>query len=97
MYSDEAISGVYGLLKSTPEGGLRKMLMSGELTEVHFRLLMKIAKGCSEADFITSFKEEKLPTMRYSPAESKIKEHFWKICKNKFSSLGLLSLGAKAA
>ncbi len=97
MYSNEAISAVHGLLNTTPEGGLRKMLIGGDFTDIHFRILIKVAKGPSETDFIASFNEEKLPTMRYSPAENKIKEHFWKICKAKFSSLGLLSLGAKAA
>lgn len=97
MHSNEAISGVYSLLNSTPEGGLRKMLVGGEFAEVHFRLLMKMAKGPSEADFISSFNAETLPAMRYSPAEIKVKETFWKICKNKFSSLGLLNISAKAA
>ncbi len=97
MYSNEAIAGVHSLLNSTPESGLRKMLVGGELTEVHLRLLLKVAKGPSEADFIAAFNDEKLPSMRYSPAETKIKEHFWKVCKSKLSSIGLLSLGAKAA
>lgn len=97
MHSNEAISTVYSLLTNTPESGLRKMLAGGDLTEVHFKLLMKIAKGANETDFIGLFNDEKLPTMRFSPAESKIKEHFWKICKTKMTSLGLLNIGAKAA
>lgn len=97
MHSESDVASVYGFLNNTPEGSLRKMLIGGPLTEVHLRLLLKLAKNSSESDFVAAFNNETLPNMRYSPAETKIKENFWKICKDKLSAMGLLSLGAKAA
>jgi len=97
MYSDQDIIGVLGFLKSTPESSLRKMLVSGELSDVHFRLLMKIAKQGPEADFVSSFQGDSLPKLRLSPAEIKIKEHFWKVCKAKLAGTGLLSINAPKA
>lgn len=94
MYTDQDISGVLSFIQSTPEGNLRKMLVGADLTEVHFRLLLKVAKGGSEADFISAFQAETLPKIRLSPAEIKIKEGFWGVCKKKLGSLGLLSLSS---
>lgn len=99
MYSDQDVSGVLEFIKSTPESSLRKMLMAGEMTEVHFRLLMKIAKQGAESDFVAAFQSDTLPKLRLNPAEIKIKEHFWKVCKQKLAATGLLNINsvAKAA
>jgi hypothetical protein len=99
MHSDQDITSARDFIHSTPENSLRKMLVGGELTEVHFRLLMKLVKGSPVAEFITLFQTETLPKIRLSPAEIKIKEHFWPVCKKKLSAMGLLNLSgtAKAA
>lgn len=97
MYSNDDLTGLQNYLKQTPEGGLRKMLVAGKLTETHFRLLMKIAKGCSEADFISAFNDESLPKMKFSPAENQIRDSFWPPCKAAFVSMGLLQAEPKAA
>jgi hypothetical protein len=97
MYSDQDVIGVLGFIKSTPESSLRKMLVNGELTEVHFRLLMKMAKQGAESEFVSVFQAETLPKMRLSPAEIKIKENFWPICKSKLAGTGLLNLNAPKA
>jgi len=96
MYSNETILSVHSFLIDTPESSLRKMLVGSDLTEPHFRLLMKVVKGAKPEDFVKIFTDETL-SLRLSPAEIKIKENFWNVCKSKLNSLGLLNLGAKAA
>ena len=90
MASNDNIVDLMSYLKMTPEGSLRKMLVSGPLSEAHFRLLMKLAKNSSEADFISAFEKEELPKMKLSPDEHKIKENFWGPCKQAFMTMGLL-------
>ena len=98
MYTDQDVQSVLGFIKSTPEGSLRKMMISGDLTQVHFQLLMKFAKNGTESDFVQAFQSETMPKIRLSPAEIKIKENFWPICKSKLAATGLLSINkAKAA
>lgn len=97
MYSNEDIASVHGFLKSTPEGSLRKMLVGGNLSDVHFRLLLKIARNCTDGDFASAFNSETLPPMRLSPGEIKAKEGFWGVCKAKLNEMGLLSLNNKKA
>lgn len=97
MYSNEDILGVLSLVKETPEGNLVKMLRDKDMTEVHVRLLIKLAKNSKDEDFIKSFNDEVVPNIKMSNAEHSIKEKFWVVCKKKLSSMGLLSLGVKAA
>lgn len=98
MYSPNDISGVHSLLNSTGEGNLRKMMVDAQFTEAHLRLLIKLAKGCPEADFIEAFNKEGFGTIKTTPAENKMKETFWGVCKAKLSAMGLLGLTtAKAA
>jgi len=89
-YSEETVLGVCNFLKQTPEGNLRKMLVGGELTEAHFRILMKLAKGGPEGDFTEAFQNESMGKLRLSTKEAPLKENFWRICKAKLKSLGLL-------
>ncbi len=90
MASHDDMVGLIDYLKSTPEGALRKMLVSGKLTDAHFRLLMKLAKNSSEADFINAFEKEEIPKMKLSLTEHQIRETFWGPCKAAFMATGLL-------
>jgi hypothetical protein len=90
MHSPDEIKSVCDFLKNTPEGPLRKMLIGGELTEGHFRLLMKLAKGGAEADFVDAFTKEDMGKLHLSQKEAPLKDTFWAICKKKLMSLGLL-------
>ncbi|MCB0394226.1 MAG: hypothetical protein KDD25_06685 [Bdellovibrionales bacterium] len=97
MYSNEDVASVYGFLNNTPEGSLRKMLVDKEFTEVHFRLMMKMAKNSSEADFIEAFQNESFPKFSMSANELKVKEKVWDLGKRKLASMGLLNLSQSAA
>lgn len=90
MYSNDDISSLHNFLTQTPEGALRKMLMGAEMTEGHFRLLVKLAKGADEANFIECFNNENMGQLRLSPKESPLKDTFWAVCKKKFTALGLI-------
>lgn len=96
MYSAQDYAGVYSFLKSTPEGHLRKMLVGGPFSDLHFKLVLKLARGSSEEIFVQSALEDKFGTLRLNGPELGIKENFWKICGEKFTSLGLLGM-VKAA
>ncbi len=96
MYSNEDILGVLAFVKSTPEGNLIKMLRDKDMTDVHVRLLIKLAKNSKDDDFIKSFNDEVVPNIKMSNPEHGIKEKFWGIAKKKLSGMGLFSL-AKAA
>ena len=98
MFSDTDIQSVYDFMKDTPEAPLRKMMVGGELTEAHFRMMMKIVRGCGAPEFIEAFNQESIPKIRLNPAEYPLKETVWPICKRKLEGLGLLaSSTAKAA
>lgn len=97
MHSNDEISSLYSYLSHTPEGPLRKMLLGGEVTDTHVRVLAKLAKGASEADFINAFNAENFGSLRLSPNEKKVSEKFWPVCKAKLASLGLLPSSNKAA
>jgi hypothetical protein len=96
MYSNDDIASLYNFLNQTPEGALRKMLQGGEVTDIHFRLLVKLAKGADEANFIECFNAENMGQLRLSAKEIPLKDNFWPICKRKLESLGLLK-ATKAA
>lgn len=97
MYSESDISSVRNFIASTSEGNLRKMLVGGDMTDVHLRLLIKLAKGSSEADFINQFNNETFGQLKLGKAEKAINETFWPVCKKKLENVGLLNLTAKAA
>jgi hypothetical protein len=90
MHSPEEIKSVCDFLKNTPETPLRKMLVAGELTDAHFRILLKLAKGGPEADFVDAFGKEDMGKLRLSAKEAPLKDTFWPICKKKLVTLGLL-------
>jgi hypothetical protein len=91
MSANEDVAGLCQFLKATPEGNLRKMLVQGKLTDLHFRTLMKLAKGGAETDFIEAYTAETMGKLRISPKEAHIKETFWPIVKQSFQTLGLIS------
>lgn len=95
-YTAETVSELCAFIKQTPEGNLRKMLVDATLTEAHFRILMKLAKGGPEADFTDAFLNESMGKLRLSPKEAPMKDTFWAICKKKLVSLGLLPAIAAA-
>lgn len=90
MFAESDILSVYNFLKDTPEGPLRKMLVGGEMNESHFKMLMKMARGCNQGDFVEALNNESIPKVRLTPAEIPLKETVWPICKRKLVSLGLL-------
>jgi hypothetical protein len=95
MYSDTDIQTVFSFLKDTPEGPLRKMLVGGEMSEAHFRLLMKVVRACSDSEWLEAFNGESVPKVRLQPAEYPMRETLWPICKRKLESVGLLTKGAQ--
>ena len=98
MYSESDIMSVYSFLKDTPEGPLRKMLVGGEMTEAHLRLLLKVVRSCKDSEFLEAFNSESLPKIRLSPPEYPLKETLWPACKRKLQAVGLLGTSqAKAA
>ncbi|MCB0351714.1 MAG: hypothetical protein KDD38_11060 [Bdellovibrionales bacterium] len=96
-YSPDEVMSVCNFLKQTPEGSLRKMLVDAKLTDAHFRLLMKLAKGGSEEDFIEAFQNESMGKLRLNAKEMPLKEVLWGVCKAKLVTLGLLPARAEAA
>ena len=94
MYTNDDVTNLIGFLKQTPEGSLRKMLVTGDLTEAHFRILMKLAKGGPESDFVDAFQNDSMAKLRLSPKETPLRDNFWSICKGKLISLGLLGKAA---
>lgn len=97
MHSNEDIANLYSYLKQTPEGALRKMLVAADLTDAHFRLLVKLAKGADEAAFTECFNSEGFGQLRLGAKELPLKDTFWPICKKKVMALGLISAEKKAA
>lgn len=90
-YTPDEVIGICNFLKQTPEGNLRKMLVDTNLTETHFRILMKLAKGGPESDFVEAFQNDTMGKLRLGAKEIPIKEAFWSICKKKLIQLGLLT------
>ena len=86
------LNSVYEFLLHTPEQGLRKMLVDGKpTTDVHFNLLMKVVKACSDSEFANCFDSQSFPKIKMGPAELKIKEKFWKDVESTLNSRGLLN------
>ena len=91
MFSNDDVTNLVGFLKQTPEGSLRKMLVGGPVTEAHFRILMKLAKGGTEAEFVDAFQNNTMGKLKLSPKEAPLKDTFWKICQDKLQAIGLLN------
>lgn len=97
MFSQDEIRSLHGFLKATGEGNLKKMLVGGEMTETHLRVLLKVARAVNEDEFVTHFESDSFPKVKFNPAESAIKESFWKVCSQACMKVGLLTEAKKAA
>lgn len=85
-------NGLYQFLHQTPEQGLRKMLVDPKgFSEVHFNLLIKTVRACQEPEFVDHASKETFPKLRFSPAEMKLKDTFWKECIKACTGRGILS------
>ena len=95
---DDLVS-LYGFLQHTNQGNLKRILMDGRFTEVHFNLLMKVVKNCPEPQFIEMLSKGDFPKIKMSSNETAVKENFWKIALETFQSRGLVTAepAAKAA
>jgi hypothetical protein len=96
MYSHDDLKTLHGFLKSTGEGGLKKMLVGGRMTETHLRLLMKVIRAGGETEFIAHFEADTFPKVKMVASELAIKEGFWRTCAEACSKVGLLT-STKAA
>lgn len=91
-------AGLYQFLLHTPEQGLRKMLVDQKsFTDAHFNLMLKVVRGCAEADFCAHAEKADYPKVKMGPSEIKIKEKFWADLTTVCSSRGLLGPAQKAA
>lgn len=88
---------LYNFLRETPEKGLRPMLIDAKFTDVHFQLLMKIARSCDAKTFHEHFEKQDYPRIKFGPAEVKIKEKFWNECQACCVQRGLLNIESKKA
>ncbi len=87
---------LHSFLVNTPEGALRKMLISGPFTDVHFNMLMKFVRT-SENEFCDHFYAGTFPKLKYNAKEIVLKEKFWELCTNALNQHGLLSPAQKVA
>jgi hypothetical protein len=86
------VPSLFNFLLHTPEGGLRKMLVDNKpFTEAHFNLMLKVVRGCNEAQFTEHFEKQDFPKVKMGPNDLKIKEKFWNDCITTWSNRGLLS------
>lgn len=97
MYSHDDIKSLYGFLRATGEGNLKKMLVGGKMTDAHLRLLLKVARAVTEADFIVHFEADSFPKVKFNAGELAIKETFWVVSAEACAKVGLLQPAQKAA
>lgn len=87
QYDTESL---YQFLTTTPEKGLRSMLIDKQFSEIHLNLLMKVVRACTQEQFSSNFSSQMMPKIRTNDKEDKIKEKFWKDCEACMLSRGLL-------
>lgn len=88
---------LYQFLVNTPEGALRKMLITPQFSQDQFNLLMKIVRCGTEDQFCTHFYQEDFPKLKFTPKDIPLKETFWPTCVKALNQHGLLSPAQKAA
>jgi len=92
------LPGLYQFISSTPENGLRKMLVDNKpMNEVHFSFLMKIVRACDESAFCQHVEANDWPKIKFTPSEIKLREKFWGDCFRTFESRGILNPANKKA
>lgn len=97
--SEYDYNGLYQFLTQTPEQGLRKMLVDQKpFTDVHFGLMQKIVRA-GETEFVECAKNASFPKVKFGPAETKLKDNFWKDMITTCNARGILTpaTGGKAA
>lgn len=97
MYSESDLMSVYDFCKQTPEGSLKKMMISGKMTEAHFRIFLKIVRAVPGAEFVQIANSGTIPKIKLNAQEMALKETLWGVCLSKCEELGLLSKMAAAA
>lgn len=97
MYSPEELKSLHQFLKSTGEGNLKNMLCGGKMTEVHLRVLLKVARNSKEEEFIQHWENSSFPKVKFAPNESALKESCYPVFAEACGKVGLLSAAKKAA
>lgn len=82
---------LYQFLTTTPEKGLRSILIDKQFTESHLNILLKVVRGCNQEQFGLVFSKQDFPKVRFNDKENLIKAKFWKECEACLSARGLLS------
>lgn len=97
MFSPEELKSLHGFLRHTNEGNLKNMLVGGKMTEVHLRVLMKVARNCKEDEFVTHWEAGTFPKVKFAPNESALKETCYGVFGEACCKVGLLTAGRAAA
>lgn len=85
---------LYQFLTTTPEKGLRSMLIDAQFTESHFNILMKVVRGATLEQFDGFFTKRDFPKVKFNDKENKIKPKFWHECEACLNSRGLLTVAS---
>jgi hypothetical protein len=86
------VPNLYNFLTQTPESGLKKMLVDNKpFTEAHFNLMMKVVRGCNEAQFTEHFDKQDFPKVKMNANDIKLKEKFWADAVTTWNNRGLLT------
>lgn len=91
MYSSDDLKSLHGFLRATGEGNLKKMLVGGKMTEVHLRMLLKVARAVKDDEFATHCEADTFPKVKFSPPEAALKEGFWGVCTEACAKVGLIT------
>ncbi len=73
------------------------MMVGGRMTPIHLGMLVKIARGCTEEEFVTHFEACTFPKVKFSGPEAALKEACYGVFAEACVKLGLLSQAQKAA
>lgn len=91
-------AGLYQFLLHTPEQGLRKILVDQKsFTDVHFNLMLKVVRGCPEAEFCAHAEKQDFPKVKMNANDQKLKEKFWNDLFTVCKARGLLAPAQKQA
>lgn len=96
MYSHDDLKSLHSFLKSTNEGGLKKMLVGGRMTDNHLRMLLKVVRAVGENDFITHYEADSFPKVKMVASELALKEGFWSVCLEACAKVGLVTPGQQS-
>jgi hypothetical protein len=91
MFSNDDLGTLFGFLKSTSESNLKSMLVGGQMSEDHFKVLMKVMRSTNQTDFVSCFESGTFPKVKLSTPELQLREGFWKACTESFTRVGLLT------